>query len=139
MWYYQYQPSWYCQFLNNAILEGNNYQGGIGKAAATSREAFLGTLGQQKYTNTTPLALAAVHRRNHLYSNAHLEVIGGGNRAAPGTRDVIMENNVVENADVGLKVDSGVIGVLEHGNVFNQVKEPIKAPADAMRRVPANR
>ena len=83
--------------------------------------------------------MAAIHRRNHLYSNAHLEVIGGGNRTAPGTCDVVMENNVVENANVGLKIDAGVISVLEHGNVFNQVKEPIKAPADAMQQVPATR
>ena len=47
-----------------------------------------------------------------------------------------MENNVVENADVGLLIDAGVVGVLEHGNVFRQVKEPIKAPVDAIYRVP---
>ncbi len=137
-WYQHYQPSWYCQFLDNEIIEGNVYRGGANNATA-SGEAFLGTLGLQKPPNTAPLALGAIHRSNHLYSNAHLEIMGGSNRSAPGARDVIMENNFVENADVGLKIDSGVIGVLEHGNVFNQVKEPIKAPADTMQRVPANR
>lgn len=36
---------------------------------------------------------------------------------------------------MGLLIDAGVIGVLEHGNVFKQVKEPIKAPAGVMYRV----
>lgn len=129
MWYHHYQPSWYCQFLDNKILEGNNYHN------SKSTEAFLGTIGRQKSPNTAPLALVAIHRRNHLHSSAHLEITGGGNPAAPGTRDAIIENNVVENADVGLLIDAGVVGVLEHGNLFKQVKEPIKAPAGVMYRV----
>lgn len=133
-WYRHYQPSWYCQFFDNQILEGNVYRGGANNALL-SGEAFLGTLGLQKPPNAAPLALAAIHRRNHLFSNAHLKITGGGNPAAPGTRDVIVENNIVENADAGLVIDAGVVGVLEHGNVFKQVKEPIKAPAGVMYRV----
>jgi hypothetical protein len=129
LWYHHYQPSWYCQFFDNKILEGNNYH------YFKSKEAFLGTLVWPKPPNAAPLALAAIHRRNHLHSNAHLKITGGGNPAAPGVRDVIVENNIVENADVGLLIDAGAVGVLEHGNVFKQVKEPIKAPAGAMRRV----
>ena len=129
MWYLHYQPSWYCQFLDNQILEGNNYHN------SKLAEAFLGTFGRQRPPNTVPLALAAVHRRNHLHSNAHLQITGGGNPVAPGTRDVIVENNVVENADTGLLIDAGVVGVLEHGDVFKQVKELIKAPAGVMYRV----
>jgi hypothetical protein len=133
-WYRHYQPSWYCQFFDNQILEGNVYRGGANNALL-SGEAFLGTLGLQKPPNAAPLALAAIHRRNHLFSNAHLKIAGGSNPAAPGARDAIVENNVVENADVGLLIDAGVVGVLEHDNVFRQVKEPIKAPAGVMYRV----
>ena len=133
-WYRHYQPSWYCQFFGNQILEGNVYRGGANNALL-SGEAFLGTLGLQKPPNTAPLALAAIHRRNHLHSNAHLQITGGGNPAAPGTRDVIVENNVVENTDTGLLIDAGVVGVLEHGNVFKQVKEPINAPAGVLYQV----
>lgn len=97
-WYRHYQPSWYCQFFGNQILEGNVYRGGANNTLL-SGEAFLGTLGLQKPPNTAPLALAAIHRRNHLHSNAHLQITGGGNPAAPGTRDVIVENNVMENAE----------------------------------------
>lgn len=133
-WYRHYQPSWYCQFFGNQILEGNVYRGGANNTLL-SGEAFLGTLGLQKPPNTAPLALAAIHRRNHLHSNARLQITGGGNPATPGTRDVIVENNVVENADAGLLIDAGVVGVLEHGNVFKQVKEPIKAPAGVLYQV----
>lgn len=133
-WYRHYQPSWYCQFFDNQILEGNVYRGGANNALL-SGEAFLGTLGLQKPPNTTPLALAAIHRRNYLHSNAHLKIVGGSNPAAPGVRDVIVENNIVENADLGLVIGRGVIGVLEHGNVFKQVKEPIKAPAGVLYQV----
>ncbi len=30
LWYYAYQPSWYCQFLDNEILEGNYYHWNAG-------------------------------------------------------------------------------------------------------------
>ena len=96
----------------------------------------MGTLGLQKPPNTAPLSLAAIHGRNHLFSNAHFELSGGGNRTAPGTRDVILENNIIENSDVGLKIDAGVVGVLEHGNIFKQVVVPIEGPVDAIERVP---
>lgn len=136
-WYRHYQPSWYCQFLDNEILEGNVYRGGA-NIAQFSGEAFLGTLGVQKPPNTAPLALAAIHRRNHLYSNAHLQISGGGNRLAAGVRDVIVENNVVEHADVGLQTDAGVVGLLEHGNVFQNVTKASMGPKDGMLQVPAN-
>jgi hypothetical protein len=136
-WYRQYQPSWYCQFLDNEILEGNIYRSVYINALAGG-ETFLGTLGLQKPPNTVPLALGAIHRRNHLFSNAHLELRSGGNRAAPGIRDVILENNIIEKAELGLKIDAGVVGVLEHGNVFKLVAVPLEGPTDAMVQVPVD-
>jgi hypothetical protein len=123
-WYRHYQPSWYCQFLDNEILEGNIYRSGANNAVA-SGEAILGTLGLQQPPNTAPLALGAVHRRNHLYSNAHIEITGLS-QTAPGVRDVIIENNIIENSDFGIKFDRGSIKVLERGNIFNNVKKPVK-------------
>lgn len=128
-WYHHYQPSWYCQFLDNEILEGNVYRSGANNAVL-SGEALLGTVGGQKAPNTAPLALATIHRRNHLHSNAHIDLNGGGNRAAPGIRDVIVENNSVENADTGLSISAGVVGVWERGNTFTNVKEPERKAAN---------
>ncbi len=122
-WYHHYQPSWYCQFLDNEILEGNSYRGGPNNTSVAG-EAFIGTWGLQRSPNTAPLALGAVIRRNHLYSNAHIEVRGGRNPMAPGTRDVIVQDNIIEHADVGVKIDSGCSGILTKGNVFNDVRVP---------------
>ena len=126
-WYRHYQPSWYCQFLDNEILEGNVYRGGPNNATR-SGEAVIGTFGWQKPPNTAPLALASILRGNHLQSNAHLKVDGGNDRAAPGVRDVIVENNVVENAEVGLAVSAGVTGLWARGNRFSNVSEPERTP-----------
>lgn len=109
MWYEHYQPSWYCQFLDNEILEGN-----------ISREAVIGVYGYQKEPNTAPLSIGAIIRRNRLHSNAHIEV-KGLSKKAPGVRDVIVENNIIENADSGILVDDGTEGIFVHGNVLRNI------------------
>lgn len=126
-WYRHYQPSWYCQFLDNEILEGNVYRGGPNNATL-SGEAVIGTFGWQKPPNTAPLALASILRGNHLHSNAHLEVNGGNDRAAPGVRDVIVENNRVENAEVGLAISGGVTGLWAGRNQYSNVSKPERGP-----------
>lgn len=126
-WYHHYQPTWYCQFLGNEILEGNVYRGGPNNATL-SGEAVIGTRGLQRAPNTAPLALASILRGNHLHSNAHLEVNGGNDRAAPGVRDVIVENNRVENAQVGLAISAGVTGLWAGGNQYSNVSQPERGP-----------
>jgi hypothetical protein len=80
----------------------------------------------QRPPNTAPLALASILRGNHLYSNAHLEVNGGNDPAAPGVRDVVVEKNVVENADVGLLMTAGAVKVWEGGNQFSNVTQAVR-------------
>ncbi len=118
--YQPYQPSWYCQFLNNDILEGNVYRSGADNAIL-SGEAIIGTYGYQQAPNAAPLALGTIIRGNHLHSNAHIEV-RGLSRTAPGIRDVIVENNLIENADSGVLVDEGGSEVLVRGNILKNVK-----------------
>jgi hypothetical protein len=116
-WYHHYQPSWYCQFLDNELSDGNTYRGGS-NAEIFSGEAVLAVYGLQKSPNRAPLAMGEVLRRNRLLGNAHIEVLGGGDSAAPGVRDVIVENNVVIQSDVPFKQDRGVIGLYLSGNHF---------------------
>jgi len=116
-WYNHYQPTWYCQFLDNEISDGNTYRGGP-NAATFAGEAVLGVFGWQKPPNRAPLAMGEVLRRNRLLGNAHIEVLGGDNPEAPGVRDVIVENNVVQQSDVSLKQDRGVLGLYLSGNRF---------------------
>ncbi len=120
-WYRHFQPSWYCQFLENEILEGNNYRFGPNNAT-NAGGSFLGTFGLQSQGGTAPLALCSVHRRNHLYNNAELRFIGV-DQGHPGLRDVIAENNIIENSDRGIYVDSGCVGLLLRKNSFRNVQQ----------------
>lgn len=119
-WYRHFQPSWYCQFLDNEILEGNIYRSGPNNAIQ-SGEAVIGVYGFQKEPNAAPLSIGSIVRRNHLHSNSHIEVIGAGKKS-PGMRDVIVENNIIENADRGIIVDEGSRDVLIRGNMFKNIK-----------------
>lgn len=123
-WYQHYQPSWFNQFFDNEIIDGNIYRGGPNNATF-SGEAVVGTYGLQSPPNQTPLSLGSVFRRNKLRGNAHIEVIGLDPKA-PGVQDVIVENNTVENASVGLKIDAGVRGLVARGNVFRSVDIPVQ-------------
>lgn len=123
-WYEHYQPSWFNQFFDNEIADGNIYRGGPNNATF-SGEAVVGTYGFQKAPNQTPLSLGSVFRRNKLRGNAHIEVIGVDPKA-PGVEDVIIENNTVENAPIGLKIDGGVRGMVARGNVFRNVDTPVE-------------
>lgn len=123
-WYEHYQPSWFNQFFDNEIVDGNIY--GVGpNNAIFSGDAVVGTYGVQKAPNQTPLSLGSVFRHNKLRGNAHIEVIGLDSKA-PGVQDVIIENNTVENAAIGMKIDGGVRGLVARGNVFRNVDTPVQ-------------
>jgi hypothetical protein len=131
-WYRHYQPSWYNQFLDNEISEGNFYRGGSDNAIF-SGEATITVLGAQRAPNTAPLALGNVIRRNHLDSNAHLEILGS-DAAAPGVRDVVIEGNAIGKASLGIRVDRGVWGVLARKNSMTEVDVPLSIPAQMTTR-----
>jgi hypothetical protein len=125
-WYNHFQPSWYNQFLDNEISEGNVYRGGSNNAIF-SGEATIAVLGLQRAPNTAPLLLANTVRRNHLDSNAHLEILGT-NGAAPGVRDIVVEGNIISKASFGIRVDAGVTGVFARKNTMTQVDMPLPLP-----------
>ena len=136
-WYRHYQPSWYCQFLGNQILEGNGYRFGPNNATGAG-DSFLGTYGLQRGDNPAPLAYCSVHRRNHLHNNAVIR-LRGVSRERPGVRDAVVEHNVVENANTGLYVDDGCVGVVVRKNKFVNVDRERFDPAEERRRLMAKR
>jgi len=119
-WYHGYQPSWYCQFLENEILEGNGYRFGP-NISQQAGDSFLGTWGLQRGNNTAPLAYCGVHRRNRLHNNAFIS-LKGVSREHPGLRDVVVEHNTIENSQFGIRMDDGCVGVLLRKNAFHQVE-----------------
>ena len=100
------QPSWFCQFFDNEITEGNGYgprASTFGTVADDESKAFKG-----------PLVSGAVFRRNIGANNASFN-LGGA------TADVIVEHCVVRHTDVGIKVAASVKGVLLRDNTFEDV------------------
>lgn len=112
--YGAYQPSWYCQYLDNEISDGNVYRSG----SAFSGESILAVQGLQKPPNRSPLARGMVLRGNKLLGNAHIQLKGGHDATAPGVIDVLVENNVVQNSDFGIEMDQGLFNVYIKGNLL---------------------
>jgi hypothetical protein len=106
MRYHGIQPSWYIQWLNNEIAEGNSYRSGHDNYQL-SGEAHLGIFAQPPGGDVkTPLTLGCIARGNVLKSNAHLAV-GGSDPynpvySHPSVQDAIVEGNSVSDADVGI-------------------------------------
>ncbi len=104
-----WQPSWFCQFLDNRITEGNGY----GYRAA-SLSTFTSDNDEQ-YGG--PLARCGIHRRNVLENNARIRVRGT-------TEDAVVEHCIVRNNDQGIEVQSTTEGVLLRDNTFEKVATP---------------
>jgi len=103
------QPSWYCQFLDNTILEGNAYghrTGGFGTAAA-------GQPGDGKGRSIRDV----LFRRNACRNNASISIAGNLHGA-------LVEHNAVEHADVGVHIRRPASGVLLRANRFEDVPTP---------------
>ena len=101
------QPSWFCQFLDNEIVEGNGYG---------HRSASFGTVGgDDPKVFDGPLVRGTIFRRNICRNNASFNISGV-------TVDTLVEHCTVRNADIGIKVGSSVKGVFLRDNTFEQVQ-----------------
>ncbi|MEI6712547.1 MAG: glycosyl hydrolase family 28-related protein [Verrucomicrobiota bacterium] len=105
-----YQPSWYCQFLDNEILVGNGYG---------SRGAGMSTVaGDEAKTFAGPLVYGTVFRRNKLHNNSGISLSGA-------TSETVLEHNEIRNADVGIRIRDTVRGTLLRENVIEGVNKPL--------------
>jgi len=109
-------------------LEGNSYRYGPNGASA-SGTSFIGTWGLQSQGGQSPLALGAVHRANRLHNNAEIRLLGVS-AECPGLRDAVVEHNVIANADQGIYVDDGCVGVLIRENSFENVSKELVSESD---------
>ena len=106
-----YQPSWNCQFLDNEILEGNSYghrASGFGTVDDDESKAYDGALVR-----------AAIFRRNTLHNNAGFSI-------AAHTEDTLLENNSIQNCELGISIRLPATGTLQRGNIFKDVTEPVR-------------
>jgi hypothetical protein len=109
------QPSWNCQFLDNQILEGNSYGSRIsGFKTIDSTIDFDPT---KNYNG--PLVRATIFRRNILHNNAGFDI-------ASRTEDTLLENNRIQDCEVGITIRPPARGTLQRGNTFKGVTEPVR-------------
>lgn len=110
LWYHGYQPSWYCQFLDNHIREGNYYHW------SSAEDSYVEVYGAVRPPLKGPLCRGAVLRRNTLDNNAHIQ-IGGV------CQDVVAEGNSVEHSAIGTFVSGQSTNILLRNNHYSDVKQ----------------
>ncbi len=116
------QPSWYCQLVDNEILEGNGILGPCNETPA--KDSHIAAIGQMYPADplfVSPLVRCVVIRRNRLHNNACIELVG---RIA----DAVVEHNTVENASIGINVETTVAGELLRENTIENVDQPMVRP-----------
>ena len=105
------QPSWYNQFIDNEILEGNGYG---------HRSASLGTISSDETKlYQGPMIRGTIFRGNALHNNAQIVINGAAD-------DTLIENNTLRNSDNGILVKPLARNTLIRGNVFEHVEQEIK-------------
>jgi hypothetical protein len=120
--YHHIQPSWYIQWLDNVIEEGNGYDSAHRRLP---REAQLGLVGLAPSPDFPhALNLASIARGNRLLSNAGISV--GRDERVPSVQDAIVERCYVQDNDWGIAVAPGAAGVLLRENQFERVAEPVR-------------
>lgn len=134
-----WQPSWYNQFLNTEIVEGNNYSHqpsliGIWGDVETLDEVKNNSRKPEKerivfeeiwnHFEITPqiadlsLARCNVIRNNIIRSNG--KIIVSGNNS-----DVVIEKNSISNSGIGIQLDKKPDCIYLRLNRFEQVDQPV--------------
>ena len=137
------QPSWYVQWLNNTIGEGNCYRSGHDNYLLAG-EAHLGVFALPPRSDwESCLTLGCVVRGNRLLSNAHIAV-GGSDPlnpalATPVVQEVVVEHNVVQDAALGIFVRRAQSGVLLRQNRCERVAEPVRDEVAMVQAAAARR
>ncbi|OGV65348.1 MAG: hypothetical protein A3K19_11660 [Lentisphaerae bacterium RIFOXYB12_FULL_65_16] len=128
--YHGMQPSWFIQWFDNEILEGNIYRADHDNWRL-SGDAHIGAYGLVGGDWKYPITLGTVMRRNHLHNNASI-VLGSelgrtaGGRTDPLVSGVVVEGNTIENSDVGMHLFQTAHNVWMTGNQFRNVKLQVR-------------
>ena len=105
-----HQPSWFCQFLDNQILEGNGYG---------PRSANFGARGDdESKTFDGPMVRGAIFRWDRCLNNSAIQI-------GSSVEDAIVEHCMVENNDRGIVTSPQAVSVLLRENRFANVSNPV--------------
>jgi hypothetical protein len=140
------QPSWFVQWLDNEINEGNIYRADHDQIRL-SGDSHLGVYGLIGAQWRLPITVGTVLRRNRLHNNASI-VLGSEARSAkpvplgrtdPLVTDVVVEGNTVEDSDLGVCIFQTAKGVWLADNHFRNVKTELWDEAAALAEQEARR
>ena len=119
------EPSWFVQFLDNQILEGNAFRGPF-SFVVPAEDSWIGFFDRGiRKPLTYPENRVGIMRRNTLLGNAFLDSHGR-------VKDLLMENNLVKNADRGAVVAESVQDAVLRGNRFENVLRPYVVSGQAL-------
>src|SRR5262249_38936224 len=124
------QPQMFVQYLDNAIVEGGSYHMGSNTGSVLGVQALAPGPSWE-----WPMAFAFIFRANHLASHARIRM-GTKDDGAPLIEDVIIENNSVQDAAVGVEVGVRTDRILARGNRFERVPRPMLDERSRMEVVP---
>ncbi len=112
------EPSWFVQFFGNRIVEGNSVRGPFSYMVPAS-DSWLGFFDRGiRGPLTYPQNRVGVMRGNTLENNAFLAAHGR-------VKNMLMENNLVREADCGIVIESRVQDAIVRGNRFENVLRPL--------------
>jgi len=124
-------PTWYHQYFDNEILVGSVTRGPWGSVPPL--DSHLSTVGEG--------SRGTVFRRNSLYNNSRIEtemfLWYQSDRGI--VRDVIIDHNIIRDADIGINLRGHNNGILLWSNRFERVKEPLTGLNDEVFMHPAER
>jgi len=116
------EPSWFIQFLGNQITEGNSVRGPF-SFLVPANDSWIGFFDRGiRRPLTYPENRVGVMRRNVLQSNAFLDSHGR-------VKNLLVENNVVRDADRGVVIGPDVQDAVLRGNRFENVVRPYDVTA----------
>lgn len=120
-----WQPSWFCQFLDNHVVEGTrwgNQKIYIATFTTNVEEDDAESGGSGKNIEFWgPLARCSVHRRYTLENNATIDIDGT-------TVDTVVEHCQIRKTDVGITVGKDPRDIVLRKNTFQDVPKPFSGP-----------
>ncbi|MCE5238957.1 hypothetical protein LLH23_10745 [bacterium] len=119
-----HQPSWFCQYVDNAITEGSIYRSGANNAIL-SGDSVIGLYGWPLTRDWPwPYNVGSVVRGNRLDNNARIHVGGSGNDR-PSVSDAVIEDNTIRDAEEAVRLDRAIRGIVVRGNTVENVRDPL--------------
>lgn len=117
-----YRPSWYNDIRNNHFKEGY-YTHWFGTNDGLSGESAI-WINAAVYSQTPEQMIIAANVSNNIFDNHSGIKITSVHNKSPLSKDIIVQNNSIKNADIGMTINEMIDGIVLKNNTFeNVIKE----------------